>query len=77
MFVGVTNSFEQQTCKSARISIPCSFSSACTIIFSVDFGEYFAMFSSFIHAFYFKVHNRNLKPAVQKDFDETYPFLLF
>lgn len=74
---GIANCFEQQTSKSARISISCCFSPTRAIISPSDFWKYFVMLSSFIHAFYFKVHNGNLKSAVQKDSDETYPFLLF
>lgn len=77
LFPGVANCFRQQASESARISIPCCFSSTCTIIFSVDFGKYFIMFPCFSHAFNFKVHYRDLKSALQKNIDRTYPYSLF
>lgn len=77
LFPGAANWFEQQASKSTRISIPCCFSSTCTIIFPVDIRKYFIMFPSFNHACDFKVHYGNLKSAVQKNIDETYPWSLF
>lgn len=77
LFADSSYRFEQQTSKSARLFIPCSISSSCSTIYSVDFGKYIVMFSSFIHAFYIKVYNRDLKSTIQKNFDKAYPFTLF
>ena len=77
LFAGAANWFEQQASKSARVPIPCCFSSPCAIVYSANFRKYSFMFSSVNYALYNKVHNWYLESAVQKNIDKTYPFSLF